>query len=311
MSDRNFKELLSARWDEGKFVCVGLDSDAEKVKKMKLSGGNLHRKVFIFNQYIVDATKDLVCAYKPNLAFYRGLGGKQALRDTIKFINVEAPGVSVILDAKQADIGSSNDGYVAEDFDFYGADAVTVNPYLGVKAMKPFLDRKDKGIIVLCRTSNPGAGEFQDMLCWPLLNRNNGKYYSTIEEMERELGGPVDITYFGAEEIPLYQFVAYRVARSWNYNDNCAVVVGATYPRELAEIREIVGDMPILIPGVGTQGGTAADAVRNGRDSRGRGMIISVSSSIIYASSGPDFPKAARAATQNIHGDITAVLATA
>lgn len=225
-------EMLQAKWDEGKFVCVGLDASEDKLPAtgylpINEGGYNPDRPQFAFNRAIVDATKDLVCAYKPNLAFYRGAYGKAVLFDTIAYIRKSAPGVLVILDAKQADIGNTNDGYVAEDFgSYYGADAITVHPYLGMEAMKPFLDQADKGIIVLCRTSNPGAGEFQDL----------PTYMNQTDERDIRMW-------------PLYQQVAWNISSSWNYNGNCAVVVGATYPSELAEIRQIVGDMPILIPG--------------------------------------------------------------
>lgn len=293
VSERNFMELLQDRWDEGKSVCVGLDSDIKRLPDL------FHDERFtswdaqtLFNDSIVDATKDLVCAYKPNLSFYRGANGKYALRDTIAHINKKAPGVPVILDAKQGDIGSSNDGYVAEDFNWYGADAVTVHPYLGMEAMKPFLDQGNKGIIVLARTSNPGAGEFQDLRI-------------------TETGDPDKLYDYGDHIVPLYQIVARHVAHGWNYSGNCAVVVGATYPDELAKVRKIVGDMPILIPGIGAQGGELEATVKAGANSRGQGMIINSSRGIIFASSGEDFAEAARRETQKLHDQITAVLAAA
>lgn len=294
MSDRNFRELLEAKWAEGKFLCVGLDSDEGKLPRdhLKKQYGGYRSLQETFNSEIVQATHDLVCAYKPNVAFYEAQGthGVRALELTIKHIHRIAPEVPVILDAKRADIGNTNLGYVAAAFDHFDADAVTIHPYLGMEAMKPFLDQENKGIIVLCRTSNPGAGEFQDL---PVLLQ----------------GDPDKLYDYEEREVPLYQIVARHVARKWNYNGNCGVVVGATHPQELKKVREIVGDLPILIPGVGTQGGTAADAVENGRDSRGQGMIINASSSIIFASSGPDFAEAARAATQKLHEEITAALA--
>jgi orotidine-5'-phosphate decarboxylase len=281
-------ELLQARWDEGKFVCVGLDSD---VQKLPDSIAAVRDTQFAFNQRIIDATSDLVCCYKPNLAFYGSFLGFEMLRQTIKYI-IDTTDVPVILDAKQADIGSTNDGYVLEDFGFFGADAVTVHPYLGMEAMKPFLDQNDKGIIVLVRTSNPGAGEFQDLRI-------------------TEVGDPDKLYDYEDHVVPLYQIVARHVAHGWNYNGNCAVVVGATYPAELAEVRKIVGDMPILIPGIGAQGGELEATVKAGANSRGQGMIINSSRGIIFASAGEDFAEAARAATQKMHDDITAVLAAA
>lgn len=236
----------------------------------------------------MEATKDLVCAYKPNLAFYRGASGKEVLSETIEYISTVTQNVPVILDAKYADIGNTNDGYVEEAFGYFGADAVTVHPYLGAEAMKPFLERTDKGVIVLCRTSNPGAGEFQDM-----------QVYQDSD------------AFAGTGSKPLYERVARNVSYSWNYNDNCAVVVGATYPDELARVRRLVGDMPILIPGIGAQGGDLEATVRTGRNSRGQGMIINSSRGIIFASSGEDFAAAARAETIKLHNAITACLTTA
>jgi orotidine-5'-phosphate decarboxylase len=288
-----FVEMLQAKWDEGKFVCVGLDSDTKKLPsripkptfgESDVPFGTWGDQAY-FNKAIVDATHDLVCAYKPNLAFYRGDLGKKELQTTITYIKYVAPDIQVILDAKQADIGNTNDGYVEEDFDWYGADAVTVHPYLGMEAMKPFLDRADKGIVVLCRTSNSGAGEFQDL---PIYNPHT----------------PVRTD-------PLYQIVASNVSHDWNYNGNCAVVVGATYPEELAEVRQIVGEMPILIPGIGAQGGDLEATVLAGRNSKNQGMIINSSRGIIFASGGEDFAEAARSETQKLHDAINATLAAA
>ncbi len=279
--NRNFRSLLEARWAEGKFVCVGLDSDYETIRRnssfssspdSRVRWPDVSTTIVNFNKKIVEATKDLVCAYKPNLAFYAAYGneGVAALNQTIVDIHVLAPDVPVILDAKFADIGNTNAGYVKFVFEYLGADAVTVNPYLGHEALQPFLDCKDKGIFVLCRTSNPGAGEFQD--------------------------------YQDKGCSPLYQYVAFCVMNHWNKNGNCAVVVGATYPGELGEVRLIVGDMPILIPGVGTQGGDVEKAVKEGKNSRANGMIINSSRGIIFASSGPDFAEAARRETLKLHG---------
>lgn len=274
----NFRQMLEKQWACGNFVCVGLDSDFDKipatVKKEAteilrdsgiLSGewAIIEQTLLLFNRRIIDSTKDIVCAYKPNIAFYGGYGrsGLSALERTIGYIRAVAPEAPVILDAKYADIGNTNKGYVRAAFGIYGADAVTVHPYLGQEAMQPFLDQKDKGIIILCRTSNPGAGEFQNL--------------------------PI-----GRDS--LCNIVARQVAEHWNENGNCAVVVGATYPEDLREIRKIVGDMPILIPGIGSQGGDIEKTVTAGMDSRGQGIIINSSRGVIFASSGPDFAQAAR-----------------
>ncbi len=231
--------------------------------------------MFSFNREIIDATAELVCAYKPNAAFYEaeGTAGLEALYETVAYVKRSHPNIPVILDAKRADIGSTNNGYVKAAFDELGVDAITVHPYLGREAMKPFLNRTDKGVIVLIRSSNPGAGEFQDL--------------RVTDKQE-----------------PLYQVIARSVADTWNENGNCAVVVGATYPQELATVRSIVGDMPILIPGIGAQGGEIEATVRAGKDSRSMGMIINSSRGIIFASGGPDFAHAARTATERLGEDI-------
>ena len=284
-------ELLRAQWAKGKFVCVGLDSEFGKIPESVRQGGNecivsVANTIVAFNRAIIEATKDLAFAYKPNAAFYEAYGdeGFNALHRTIVDIHILAPDVPVILDAKVADIGNTNNGYVQMAFDYLQADAITVHPYLGAEALAPFLDRADKGVIVLCRTSNPGAGEFQDRMV------------------------PGDDLPGGANgHLPLYQYIAWRVANHWNKNGNCALVVGATYPDELALVRMIVGDMPILIPGVGfQQKGVPIEkqveqVVSSGKDSRREGMIINSSRGIIFASKGADFADWAREETWKLH----------
>jgi len=178
-------ELLQVQQTSGNFVCVGLDTD---LKRIPHAWSQL-----AFNQRIVEATADFAGAYKPNLAFYPGPEGKKALQATIEFIWTHAPGVPVILDAKQGDIGTTNDGYLVDDFNYYGADAVTVHNYMGLEAMKPFLDQPDKGVIMLVRTSNPGAGEFQDVECMILQHEPTGRVFSTYAEAERELGDDLPV----------------------------------------------------------------------------------------------------------------------
>ncbi len=275
--------LLHEQWEDGKFVCVGLDPVLRKIPEAaQISDASRDDRgidpetTFIeFNTAIIDRTSSTAFAFKTNIAFYEAYGneGLSTLRETIRYINNVAPNVPVILDAKRADIGNTNAGYATAAFDFLNADAITVNPYFGGEALQPFLDRADKGIIVLCRTSNPGAGEFQD------------RYISVAPGCN----------------MPLYQFVARQVAQEWNKNGNCAVVVGATNPNELKEVREIIGDMPILIPGIGAQGGDVMKTVNAGKNSRRQGMIINASRSIIYASEGSDFAEAAYKETLKLH----------
>jgi orotidine-5'-phosphate decarboxylase len=249
--ERNFKELLEKKWDEGKFLCVGLDADLEKIPE-SFKGHDAGETILNFNRAIIDATKDLVCAYKPNSAFYEAAGDGRffALRDTISYIQEVSPEIPVILDAKRGDVGNTNRGYVESAFEFLKADAITVHPYLGREALEPFLTRKDKGIFVLCRTSNSGAAEFQNLIL---------------------------------DGIPLYRQVAEHVHKIWNASGNCGLVVGATYPEEIREIRRDAPTVPFLIPGVGTQNGDLAKSVRNGKDARGRGFILSISRAIIFS----------------------------
>lgn len=284
MEKRVFGELINARWDERKYVCVGLDSERGKIPETAVKSTDEETLIY-FNSALVDATYDLVCAYKPNWAFYLALGlpGLSALIKTVAYANKRAPGVPVIGDTKVADIGNTNNGYVKAAFEVFGFDAITLHPYLGGEALQPFLSRPDKGFFILSRTSNPGAGEIQN----PLI---------TIDR------GPVP----GIQtiNIPLYRHVAHRVAAGWNKNLNCGIVVGATYPEELKEVRGEVGNLPILIPGLGAQGGEVELAVKYGMSARKKDAIYNSSRAIIFASSGPDFAEAARRETEKLHSMI-------
>ncbi len=266
--------MLEQNWAQQKFLCVGLDPDITKMPA-HLQGLGKKDAIVSFNRGIIDATADIAGSYKPNTAFYEAHGeaGWEALRETIAYIKERSPDAPVIADAKRGDIGNTNNGYVDAVFTHLGADAITVHPYLGSEALKPFLDQADKGVIVLCRTSNAGAHEVQDL----------------------RVG-----------DIPLYLAIARMVSESWNTKGNCALVVGATYPDELGTVRSVVGDMPILIPGIGAQGGDIEKTVMNGRDARGAGMIIASSRSIMYASDGPDFIEAAHAAAHTLDSAIRA-----
>jgi orotidine-5'-phosphate decarboxylase len=255
--------------------------------------------ILAFNQAIVDTTKSYACAFKLNIAFYSAVpGDEEALRKTITYIHETAPEVPVILDAKRADIGNTNNEYVAEAFVKFDADAVTVNPYFGQEGLKPFLEMGDKGIIVLCRTSNPGAAEFQNL---PILitSRNDADDLG-ICKGDRHLS--INLS------VPLYEYVAMCVAKRWNEKGNCALVVGATAPNELKRVRSIVGDMQILIPGIGAQGGQLEATVKAGVDSNGTGMIINSSRGIIFASSGKDFAEAAAREAEKLNEEIKACL---
>lgn len=280
-----FFEMLKLRWREhNTLVCVGLDSEHDKLPDLfserfpsNLYTPYLKRRMVEFNKRIIDATQDLVCAYKPNIAFYgaQGTQGMEALAETIAYIREVDSEIPVILDAKMADIGNTSRQLAEQAFDDLQVDAVTVNPYLGAGAIEPFLNKKDNGILVLCRTSNPGAGEFQDL--------------------------EVDGT-------PVYQIVANQVAEQWNSNNNCGLVVGATYPRELQEVRSLVGDMPLLIPGVGKQEGELERTVKAGLNQNKEGIIINSSRSIIFASDGEDFAEAAREVTIDLKSSINQIM---
>ena len=265
----NFMDALRRRWTEANsLVCVGLDPEPAKFPAHLRGDPDA---VFDFNRAIVDATADLVCCFKPQIAHFAALGAETALTRLIAHIHARHPGIPVILDAKRGDIGSTAQNYAIEAFDRHGADAVTVNPYLGRDSLQPFLDRADKGVIILCRTSNPGAGDMQDL---PVAGR------------------------------PLYQHVAEKVAREWNGHGNCALVVGATWPEQLREVRAVVGDLPLLVPGVGAQGGDVAQLVGNGKSVDGSGLMISSSRAILYAGSGRDFADAARLAALALRDEI-------
>lgn len=265
----SFIDTLAQAWKRNdSLVCVGLDPEPSRFPAILRDDPVA---ILTFCRAIVDATADLACAFKPQIAHFAAHGAEDTLRRLIGHIHAAHPGVPVILDAKRGDIGSTARNYVIEAFDRYGADAVTVNPYLGRDSVQPFLDRADKGVIVLCRTSNPGARDLQDL----------------------DIGGR-----------KLYQHVAETVAHEWNANGNCALVVGATYPDELADVRRRVGDIPLLVPGVGAQGGDVATVVRNGRTADGTGLMISSSRAILYASSGDDFANAARTAAQALRDEV-------
>jgi orotidine-5'-phosphate decarboxylase len=265
----HFTDALRKRWtDADTLVCVGLDPEPAKFPAHLREDPD---PVFTFCKAIVDATADLACAFKPQIAHFAALGAELTLQRLIAHVHEAHPGVPVILDSKRGDIGSTAERYAVEAFDRYAADAVTLNPYLGQDSVQPFLDRADKGVVLLCRTSNPGAKDFQDLAC-------DGR--------------------------PLYQRVAETVARDWNANGNCLLVVGATWPQELAAVRALVGDLPFLVPGVGAQGGDVEAVVANGKTADGSGLVISSSRAILYAGNGEDFADAARAAAQDLRDTI-------
>lgn len=230
-------------------LCVGLDSRIDRLPERFLQA---EHPQFDFNRWIIEETHHVALAYKPNLAFYESVEGYRSLQLTLDYLRGYHPDIVTIADAKRADIGSTNEGYVQSIFDELGFDAITLNPYLGREALEPFLEREDKGCIILCRTSNPGAERIQEL-------NVDGK--------------------------ALWQHIAYEVATTWNSAQNCMLVIGATHPQALAQVRQLVGDMLLLVPGIGAQGGDLAQTLQAGLNVQGHGLIINASRSIIFSES--------------------------
>lgn len=264
---QSYMAQLASRWqDHGTMVCVGLDP---LIERMPIAYQQRQQGILAFNQAIIDATHDLVCAYKPQFAHYAAVGAEDQLAATIAYIHQNYPGIPVILDSKRGDIDSTAERYAVEAFERYEADAVTINPYMGLDTIAPFTQYQDKGVIVLCRTSNASAAELQNL---------------TLDTGE-----------------PLYLAVARLAQSRWNEHGNVNLVVGATAPEELAQVRKTVGEMPLLVPGLGSQGGSAEAVLGAGLTESGMGLIINSSRAILYASSGDDFAEAARTETQALH----------
>jgi len=264
---KTFAERLSrALQTSGSLVCVGLDPDPAKLPP---DLGKEPSPLYAFNRRIVDATFDIAAAYKPQIAFYSAVGAEDQLALSIHYIRERAPAALVILDAKRGDIGNTAEAYAREAFDRYGADAVTVNPYMGEDSVRPFLARKDRGTLLLCRTSNSGAKDFQDL---------------------------------SFDGLPLYRHVARHAADHWNQHGNLMLVVGATVPREMAELRAAHPEVPFLVPGIGAQGGDLQATLASGLDAHGAGLLISASRSIIYAGGGTAV--SIRAAAEELHAAI-------
>ena len=262
------QKLNAALTSSGGLVCVGLDPDPAKLPSdLGPDAARLHA----FDRRIIDATYDIAAAYKPQIAFYSALGAENQLALTIRYIRERAPNALVILDAKRGDIGNTAEAYAREAFDRYGADAVTVNPYMGEDSVRPFLARKDHGALILCRTSNPGGKDFQSLIL---------------------------------DGLPLYRHVAQRATGPWNEFGNVMLVVGATVPKEMAELRAAHPGVTFLVPGIGAQNGDLKAVLAAGLDAQGRGLLISASRSIIYAGGGA--AAAIRAAAAQLHREINA-----
>lgn len=259
----NFIKALNSVWRENNtLLCIGLDPDPAK-----FPAHLQHRPdaIFEFCRAIVDATADLVCCFKPQIAYFAARRAEDQLEALIEHIHIRHPATPVILDAKRGDIGSTAEQYAIEAFERFQADAVTINPYMGRDSIEPYLAYRDKGIILLCRTSNPGGSDLQFL----------------------DVGGE-----------KLYERVARLVSKEWDVNGQCALVVGATFPSEIARVRTLIGDMPLLVPGIGAQGGDIETTVRAGCTASGLGLIINSSRAILYAGKGEDYANTARSVAE-------------
>ena len=262
-----FNQQLQSAWaSQGSMLCVGFDPDP---KRLPTSLQGKPEGIFEFCREIADATADVVCAFKPQFAYFASQRAEVQLEKLIRHLKDQYPHIPVILDSKRGDIGSTADHYALEAFERYGADAITVNPYMGFDTIEPYLKHEGKGVIVLCRTSNPGGSDLQFLNVSP-------------------------------QGEPLYLHLAKLAATQWNSTGQIGLVVGATFPEEISKVRAIVGDMPLLIPGIGAQGGDIEATVKAGSvpGKPGTGMIINSSRAILYASSGNDFAQAAREVAQ-------------
>ncbi|SFB41084.1 orotidine-5'-phosphate decarboxylase [Collimonas sp. OK607] len=258
-----FIEKLSAAWSaNNSLLCVGLDPDITKLPSHLQQQPDA---IFTFCMEIIDATAATACAFKPQIAYFSAIRAEDQLEAICEYLRKNYPQIPIVMDAKRGDIGATAEQYAREAFERYGADAVTVSPYMGFDSVAPYLEWKDRGAIVLCRTSNAGGSDLQ---------------------------------FLNVDGVPLYQHVARLVAEKWNTNGQCGLVVGATFPQELAQVRSIIGDMPLLVPGVGAQGGDIQATVNAGKTANGMGMMINSSRAILYAkpdqANGEDFAQAAR-----------------
>lgn len=264
------QKLEQAIEKNNSLLCVGLDPDTSKFPTHLQNG---HESIFAFNKAIIDATHDVVCSFKPQIAYYSALGvpAIEALKKTVDYIRTNYPEIPIILDAKRGDIGPTAQQYAKEAFEFFQVDAVTVNPYLGLDSLQPFLLYDTKGIVILCRTSNESAQDFQDLSV-------NGT--------------------------PLYLEVAKKIL-SWDKEyHNCLMVVGATWPEEIKTLRELAPNMFFLVPGIGVQGGSVQKTLENGLRKDKSGLIITISRSVLYAATGQDFAQKAREKAIALQGEI-------
>ncbi len=262
-----FYAQLSRSWSEsGSLLCVGIDPTYER---LPANVSQDPEGLFEFSRRIADACAPHVCAFKPQAAHFGALGAEKELRRLIDYIHELHPHVVVVLDAKRGDIGSTAARYAVEAFERYDADAVTVSPFLGEESVRPYFDFPERGVILLCRTSNPGSDWMQKQ----------------------------------PEDEPIYLQIV-KKAQAWNEHRNLALVTGATYPEELQEVRAIAPEMPLLVPGIGAQGGDISRVVAAGADRNGQGLLISASRSVLFASDGDDYAEAAGAEAERLKHEI-------
>jgi orotidine-5'-phosphate decarboxylase len=265
---QSFHERLRRSWQQsGSLLCVGIDPDLERIPQEVAAADQPYLE---FGKAVVEATAAFVCAFKPQAAHFAAVGREQELAELIAFTRANYPDIPIILDAKRGDVGSTAKLYAKEAFERYNADAVTVSPYLGKDSLDPYFAFTDRGIVVLCRTSNPGSDWLQ--------NRPDS-------------------------DVPTYLQVAKQISE-WDVADQCMLVTGATYPDELAKVRSVVGNLPLLVPGIGAQGGSVKEVLSNGLDANGTGLVISSSRAIIFADSGPEYAQAAAAAAEAAMNEI-------
>ncbi|HNC65688.1 MAG TPA: orotidine-5'-phosphate decarboxylase [Thauera aminoaromatica] len=271
----HFMTALRAAWQQrDSLLCVGLDPDPARFPA-HLQGRS--DAILRFCTQIVDATADLVCCFKPQIAYFAAHRAEDQLEALVEHIHARHPGTPVVLDAKRGDIGSTAEQYAIEAFERFKADAITVNPYMGRDSVDPYLAYPDKGVILLCRTSNPGGSDLQFL------------------EVDTSKG-----------RMKLYEHVARTVAEDWNASGNCALVVGATFPAEIARVRALVGELPLLVPGIGAQGGDIAATLAAGLTENGTGLMINSSRAVLYAGKGEDFAEAARRVAEETRDAINA-----
>lgn len=301
----HFNDSIKLKWAEKKFVCVGLDPVIEKIPQyFQKNFTTNYDIIYEFLKRVIDSTADLVCTYKPNIAFFEqyGIDGEKALISIIEYLHSAYPEMPIIGDFKRGDIGNTNKAYAKTAFEVYKVDAITLSPYLGSDTLEAFEKYEGKGLILLCRTSNSGSAELQDM---PIdIEAANQQGLISQEEMAL-----LDLRKDGKDKtIKMYELVAFLAANRWNKTGDISLVVGATHPEAFASIRKLAPTLPFLIPGVGTQGGNLEETLRYAPDANGQGIIINSSSGVLYASNGEDFGDAAKAATLKLHQEIVSCL---